>query len=200
MINPRIRLTSLFGVEGMWVEGEYAYEFNSRYDMSAQAGYVWLGYTAQRLPWRPSFSYRFAGFSGDNPDTAAYERFDPLQAGGLTDWLQGLNLGKIFNNSNSFSHCVSIAVQPLEALSLSLVYYYRYADQLNNLGGRPAVQNLQSRDLGQELQFLARYSLSNNLLLQFLSSIAFPGKAIQQAVTGEADPWLTLQRSAYLFF
>lgn len=200
VINPRIRFTNLFGVDGLWAESEYAYEFSDRFNMSAHGAYIWVGYTANDVPWQPSFSYRFSGFSGDDPNTSAYERFDPLQAGGLSDWLQGLTLGKVFNNSNNFSHRVSVSVQPNELLSLSLVYYYRYADQRNNLGGSPALQNLRSRDIGHELQLLTRYSLSQNLLLQFLSSIAFPGTAIQRAVSGEANPWFTIQLSAYMFF
>ncbi|WP_088889706.1 alginate export family protein [Leptolyngbya ohadii] len=200
VINPRIRFANLFGVDGLWAESEYAYEFSDRFNMSAHGAYIWVGYTANHVSWQPSFSYRFSGFSGDDPNTAAYERFDPLQAGGLSDWLQGLTLGKVFNNSNNFSHRVSVSVQPNELLSLSLVYYYRYANQLNNLGGSPSLQNLQSRDIGHELQLLTRYSLSRNLLLQFLSSIAFPGTAIQRAVSGETDPWFTIQLSAYMFF
>lgn len=200
VINPRLRLTSLFGVQGLWVESEYAYQFSSRLSMSAHAAYLWLGYTAENSPWRPSFSYRFAGFSGDNPNTATYERFDPLQAGGLSDWLQGLSLGKVFNNSNSFSHRLSFSVQPSESFSLSLDYYYRYADQLNNLGGNRALQELRSRDIGHEIQLIARYFVSQNFLLQGVTSIAFPGAAIQRAVTGDTNPWFTFQVSLFMFF
>ena len=98
---------------------------------------LWLGYSVQNVRWQPSFSYRFAGFSGDNPKTATYERFDPLQASGLTDWLQGISLGKVYNNSNSFSHRVNFTVMPTSNFELSLDYYYQFADTLNNLGGNP---------------------------------------------------------------
>jgi hypothetical protein len=200
VINPRLRLPSLFGVEGLWAEAEYAYQFNNRFNMAANGGYIWLGYTATNWAWRPSISYRFAGFSGDNPRTSAYERFDPLQAGGLTDWLQGLSLGKVFNNSNNFTHRISLEVQPSESVSVSLTYFYRYADQLNNLGGSRPLQVLQSRDLGHEAQLLARYFVSQNFLLQGLTSIAFPGAAIRRAVSNSTDPWFTVQFSVYMFF
>ncbi len=200
VINPRIRFPSLFGINGLWAEAEYAYQFNNRFNMSANGGYIWLGYTAKRMSWRPSLSYRFAGFSGDNPKTSAYERFDPLQAGGLTDWLQGLSLGKVFNNANNFTHRLSLEVQPSESFSLSLTYFYRYADQLNNLGGSRPLQVLKSYDLGQEAQLLARYFVSQNFLLQGLTSIAFPGEAIRKAVSESPDPWFTVQVSLYIFF
>lgn len=200
VINPQIRLSSLFGVDGLWAAGEYAYEFSDELDMSAHGGYVWLGYTAQDVSWRPSISYRFAGFSGDDPDTSTYERFDPLQAGGLSDWLQGISLGKVYNNSNGFSHRVSLSVQPSSDLSIALDYYYRYADQLNNLGGSRPLQTLQSRDIGHEVQLVTRYFISQNFMLQGLAGIAFPGAAIRRAVSEDTDPWITLQLSLFMFF
>lgn len=200
MINPRVRLSSLFGVPGLWAEGEYAYQFSSQQSMSAHAGYVWLGYTAEDVSWRPGLSYRFAGFSGDNPNTDTYERFDPLQASGLSDWLQGISLGKVYNNSNGFSHRVTFAVQPSDSLSISLDYYYRFADQLNNLGGNPVLSTLESREIGHEVLLISRYFLTQNFMLQGVGAIAFPGAAIRQAVDDTADPWLTLQVSLFMFF
>jgi hypothetical protein len=200
VINPRLRLSSLFGVQGLWIEGEYAYQFSTHQSMSAQGGYVWLGYTAEDAPWKPSLNYRFAGFSGDNPRTSTYERFDPLQASGLTDWLQGINLGKIYNNSNSFSHRVTFKVNPNNNLLISLDYYYRFANQLNNLGSNPALSTLKSRSIGHEFLLLTRYTISQNFLLQGVGAIAFPGSAIRQAVDHRADPWITLQLSLFMFF
>jgi hypothetical protein len=200
IINPRLRLSSLFGVPGLWAEGEYAYQFNHPENIAAHGGYIWLGYTAEETPWRPSISYRFAGFSGDNPSTSTYERFDPLQASGLTDWLQGLNLGKVYNNANSFSHRVTFKLQPSNNLEFSLDYYYRFADELNNFGGNPALQTLASTDIGHELVFIGRHYLSENFLLQGVGAIAFPGSAIRQATDDPTHPWLTLQLSLFMFF
>lgn len=200
VINPRVRQSTLFGVPGLWAEAEYAYEFSSQRSMSAQGGYFWLGYTAEDVPWRPGISYRFAGFSGDNPNTSAYERFDPLLAGGLGDWLQGINLGKIYNNSNTFSHRITLQVQPSNNLSLSLEYYYRFADELNNLGGNPALSTLDSRYIGQEFLLTSRYFLSDNFMLQGVGAIAFPGRAVREASNNDTSPWLTLQLSLFMFF
>jgi len=200
VINPRLRLSSLFGVSGLWAEGEYTYQFSNQQRMAAHGGYVWLGYTAEEVPWQPSISYRFAGFSGDNPNTSTYERFDPLQSSGLTDWLQGINLGKVYNNSNNFSHRVTFKVQPSSDLELSLDYYYRFADELNNLGGNPTLSALESTDIGHEFLFIGRYTVSQNFLLQGVASVGFPGSAIRQAVDGSADPWVTLQLSLFMFF
>jgi len=200
VINPRLRQSTLFGVPGLWAEGEYAYQFSAQQPMSAQGGSLWLGYTAEDVPWRPSLSYRFAGFSGDNPNTATYERFDPLQAGGLSDWLQGISLGKLYPNSNGFSHRITLSAQPSPDLSLSLDYYYRFADELNNLGGNPTLSTLNSRYIGQEFLLTSRYFLSQNFMLQGVGSVAFPGSAIREAVNQSTSSWVTLQLSLFMFF
>ena len=200
VINPRVRQSTLFGVPGLWAEAEYAYEFSTQRRMAAQGGYIWLGYTAEEVSWQPSISYRFAGFSGDDPNTGTYERFDPLQAGGLSDWLQGISLGKVYNNSNSFSHRVTLGAQPSQNLSVSLDYYYRFADELNNLGSNPALSSLNSRYIGQEFLLTTRYFLSQNFMLQGVGAIALPGSVIREAVDGSAGPWVTLQLSLFMFF
>jgi hypothetical protein len=200
VINPRLRWTNPFGLEGLWLESEYAHEWNDNFAMSAQAGYIWAGYTFQNVPWRPRISYRFAGFSGDNPNTSTYERFDSLRGGGLGDWLQGINLAKVYGNANLLSHWVEFQVNPTSTLQFSLDYFYLFADQLNNLGGRPVLSNLESRDIGQEVMLITRWSVSQNLFLLGVTSIAFPGSAIQRAVTEETSPWFTFQVSLFLGF
>lgn len=47
------------------------------------AGYGTIGYIARQTTWTPSLSYRDAVFSGDDPDTDAFERWDPLLSTGL---------------------------------------------------------------------------------------------------------------------
>ena len=200
VINPRLRLSSLFGVAGLWAEGEYAYQFSQQHPIAAHGGYLWLGYTAEEIAWRPSLSYRFAGFSGDDPNTDTYERFDPLQAGGLSDWLQGISLGKLYNNSNGFSHRITLSAQPSQNLSVSLDYYYRFADELNNLGGNAVLSTLDSRYIGQEFLLTTRYFLSQNFMLQGVGSVAFPGSAIRRAIDDDTSPWITLQLSLFMFF
>lgn len=123
-----------------------------------------------------------------------------MQASGLSDWLQGISLGKVYNNSNGFSHRVTFAVQPSDSLSISLDYYYRFADQLNNLGGNPVLSTLESHEIGHEVLLISRYFLTQNFMLQGVGAIAFPGAAIRQAVDDPADPWLTLQVSLFMFF
>ena len=200
VLNPRLRLTSLFGIAGLWAESEFAWQTSDRLAMAAHGGYGRIGWIAENWPWRPSLSYRYALFSGDDPRTPTYERFDSLQASGLTDWLQGVNLGKLYTNSNSRSHRLSLAVQPSPVLTFSADYFIRSADQSNNLGGRAPLASLQSLDIGQELLLIGRHTLSNHFLLQAVAGIAFPGAAIRQAVPGAPSTWTSLQLSLFMFY
>lgn len=202
VINPRISWTNPFGIEGLSLESEYVYEWHNRFAMSAQAGYIWLNYTFKQAPWRPTISYRFAGFSGDNPQTSSYERFDSLRGGGLDTWLQGISLAKVYGNSNLLSHRVELEVNPTDTLQFSLDYFYLYADQLNNLGGRPVLANLASHSIGQEVTLTTRWSVSKNLFLLGITSIAFPSDALRHSVQAVRDtnPWFTFQISLFLGF
>jgi hypothetical protein len=200
VINPRLRWSNPFGLEGFSLESEYAYEWNRNFAMSANAAYIWVGYTFKQVPWQPRISYRFAGFSGDDPKTSTYGRFDFLRGGGLGDWLQGINLAKVYSNSNVLSHRVELQVNPSSTLQFSLDYFYLFADQLNNLGGRPVLANLESLNIGQEVTLTTRWSVAQNLFLLGITSIAFPGEAIQRAVTEDASPWFTFQVALFLGF
>jgi hypothetical protein len=69
VLNPRARWISAFGKKGLYLEGEYAHQSNSRFAMSAYGYGAWAGYTFVEKPWRPSVRYRYAYFSGDDPNT-----------------------------------------------------------------------------------------------------------------------------------
>jgi hypothetical protein len=89
---------------------------------------------------------------------------------------------------------------PTSNFELSLDYYYRFADTLNNLGGNPALQTLKSYDLGHELLLIGRYYLSQNFLLQGVGSVAFLGTAIRLLRTITLALGVTLQVSLFMFF
>ena len=85
-ISPSVWLTGVFGVEGLWFKGEFAYQTHEQLDMRAYAYALWPGYRADHLPWKPGISYRFASFSGDDPATATVRalRSSAFQAGRTT--------------------------------------------------------------------------------------------------------------------
>jgi hypothetical protein len=167
--------------------------------MAAQAGYAWMGYQAGKLPWRPALSYRYSFFTGDDPNTAKFERFDPLFSGGLGLFLPGLVFSKVYKNSNLFTHRVTFSVKPEDTLEFILDYFLHRADELNNLGGIGPLQALKSKEIGQEVTFTAYWYVGRHLFLQGLASAGIPGEAIDRAVGGNAKTWYTLQASMYFF-
>ena len=201
VIYPRVRFTNPFGLNGLWLQGEYAHQWNNHFDMGANAAWGQIGYTLQDLPWAPTLSYRYAYFSGDNPDTSAFERFDPLLSGGSPDtWIQGANLVKLYQNSNLITHQAILRLRPSQRFDLSLQYIHLAASQLNNLGGTQVLSFLDSANIGQEITLTGRYNLSRNFLVYASGSVAFPGAAIQQIVDENPGPWYFLQLSFLMNF
>lgn len=74
------------------------------------------------------------------------------------------------------------------------------ADELNNLGANPALGTLESRDLGDEIQLVARWQVNRNVMVLGIASAAFPGEAIKAAAGGDVDPWTTLQAQLFWGF
>ena len=194
-VSAHLMWRNLLGAEGLWFEGEIAHQFHPDYDMSANAFYGTLGYIARDVAWTPSLSYRYSQFSGDDPDTKRYERYDPLMNTGLGIWLQGVSFGKLTSNSNLEAHRVQLNVSPVEALNLTLDWHLLRAPELNNLGSNPALGTLTSHQLGHEFTLSARWALNRNLYLQSLISYAIPGEALRDV--GADKNWMTAQVSLY---
>jgi hypothetical protein len=208
-VGTRAGLTTIAGhlrwadrerAPGWWAEAELAHQTHADFDMDAWAGYATLGYIARDLPWSPSLSYRHSVFTGDDPDTATYERFDALWSGGLSEWLQGISLGKALRPENRRSHRIRLNVTPDPRLNLTLDWFRHRADRLNNIGANPAIAQLASHDLGQEVSFTTRWAVSDSLYLLGIASRAFPGEALDRAAGGTAKPWTTLQAQLFWSF
>lgn len=198
--NPSLSLKKLFGREGAWLKAEYAYQNHEDFDMSADAGYVWLGYQLTTARWRPALSYRWSTFSGDDPDTPTFERFDPLFSGGLGNFLPGIVFSKAYKNANLTTNRATLSVKPREQLELILDYFHHRADSSNNLGGIGPLQSLDSRDIGQEVTLTAYRYVGRNLFFQGIASVGMPGKAIESALGPDTDDWYTVQAALYVFF
>jgi hypothetical protein len=198
--NPSLSMTKLFGLDGPWIKAEYAFQNHEDFDMSAQAGYIWAGYQAQKCPWQPALSYRWSIFTGDDPDTQTFERFDPLFSGGLGNFLPGINFSKIYKNANLITNRATFSIKPLDTLEFILDYFHHRADDLNNFGGIGPLQTLKSKDIGQELTLTAYYYIGKHLFFQGIGSVGIPGDAIEQAVGGGTEDWYTFQAAMYVFF
>ena len=183
------------GIDGLFVESEFGHQWHPDQDVSAWAGYGSVGYIAREVNWTPSISYRYAAFSGDDPDTETFERWDALLSTGLGIWLQGVSFGKIISNSNLESHRVQLNVVPAEALNVTFDYYKLSIPETGDTGANRIRGPFESHDLGQEFSLSGRWAISRNLYLQGIASYAIPGQALKDVGAGEN--WSSLQLSLY---
>lgn len=96
-----------------WLALDLALERNERIDLRAWAGRVQVGYTFASHRWRPSISYVYQTFSGDDPTTTRLERFDPLYyEGNPSAWSTGSKSSMVFINSNVNAHQLVMRISP----------------------------------------------------------------------------------------
>ncbi len=152
--------------------------------MRAMAWMVGVSWWAQELPFAPKFSYHVARFTGDDPATATYERFDPLFWGnGLDNWWFGANGAYSWLNANLRAQrfVVDAYLSPQDIVQFQ--YVRASVDQLNS-----AVQ------FGQGARFTANqlvvgvpaYGLSDEVYLQYAR--VFNPKLIATAFVSRSSP------------
>ena len=106
---------------------------NPRIDMRAGALYAEGAYVFAKARWTPTLSYTYAVFTGDDPDTSRYERFDPLYYGGSLygTWF-GANSSWALLNSNFNVHRVSAQFVATQADFVTVQYDAFRASQLRS--------------------------------------------------------------------
>ncbi len=180
------------GRSGVYARGEWARQTHRDFAMDARAGYVEGGYRFDQITWRPTLSYRYSLFTGDNPNTSKFERWDPLFAGGAGDeWVQGLNQYKVVQTSNVAAHRFMGRLQVSPQLELTPQFWIFRADDRNNLGGAQALSVLSSKDLGKEVNLTARYISSAKLIFVFSAAYTRPGEAIRKALNDNYSNWIS---------
>jgi hypothetical protein len=106
---------------------------NSRIDMRAGAVYAETAYVFAKARTTPTVSYTYASFSGDDPDTSRYERFDPLYYGGSLygTWFGG-NSAWALLNSNFATNRVSVQLVARPTDIVTVQYNNFRASQLRS--------------------------------------------------------------------
>lgn len=180
------------GQPGWFYKTEGGYQTNQNFKMRAYAWYAQLGYNFATTPGRPALSYRFAYFSGDDPATQAYERWDALYTGGTGEqWVQGSNMYKIVQNSNEMTHLIQLIYTPVPKVQTVTQLWSFIAPQTNNLGGNPALSVMQSRYYGTELNLTVKYFHSRRWYFHLNTALTFPGGAIKEIVP-DTKNWFCL--------
>lgn len=187
--DGRIGSSNFFAIQGLEMFGEYAWQSHRDVAWDARAYYVRAGYTFTRFPWAPNLGYRYAHFSGDDPETRTYERFDAPLSSGLDTWVQGISSKKVVSNSNLNSHRLRLNLAPTQTFSITLDYFWLHAHQATS-----------SSAYAQELNLGIRWAVTRNLYFLGVAGIAFPGEALRQQAGGDLDNWSTVQASVFINF
>jgi hypothetical protein len=175
---------------GPFLAGEAAWQRNTRFDMGAYGFFGEAGWSFADEPWSPTVSYRYAGFSGDDPGTTRFERWDPLFSGGNGEqWVQGINHFKVFQNSNLVAHRLQLRLRPSPKIEIVPQGWVFRASSTTNLGGNPALSFLGSKELGRELNVTGKYFASRRLLVQGSLAATFPGRAVDDALDQDSSAW-----------
>jgi hypothetical protein len=180
------------GLPGVNLYAEGAYEFGNGgatpHSISAWLLNAGVVVASKEAKMSPSFNanYTYAGGGGK----AGRHGFVPW-----FDYVDGYN-GYLFAPMLSNLHIFNIggAVKPAENLSLGLqAYYYLKVDGDSAVGSNPNVDfgglgfsgndNLSSRDVGWELDFIAGYDYSKDVRLQLVYGMFFPLNAYSNEAT-----------------
>ncbi len=136
-------------------------------------------YEFGKVAWKPTLSYRYAFFEGDDPATLKREAFDPLFLGFYDwgTWWQGEIAGEYFlSNSNNISDEVRLSLTPSESVGAGLIAYRFRLDQPGSLA--PGVT---SKDVAFELDGYLDWKINKNFSASFVAAFANPQEAVQQA-------------------
>ena len=201
IINPKLWFTNI-AETGLFFRSEYAFQSHSTADMRSNAWYAGVGIRKPKWRYSPSLYYRYAFMKGDDESTSRYERFDPIQTGGLGNWVQGINFRKVTGSGNFVTHRVELKGYAGKNFELSVDYFFLQADDIStNIGSLPPISTLEGKTYGHEVTFTSRYFIGRHFLLLGLFSWAKPGDAIEKAFDEQGIyNWTSYQLSLFMFF
>jgi len=189
-----------------WLGLDLALERNERIDLEAWAGRVQVGYTFARHPWRPSISYVYQTFSGDDPDTTRLERFDPLYyEGNPSAWSTGSKSSMVFINSNVNAHQLVVSVAPTRQDTITLRVARISANELLSpiQFGQATRLEFDNGGIANPIAGVTRAHLSDDLYLEYSRvvtpnvyltagfSVSVPGAGINSIVPSVDAPLWT---------
>lgn len=177
VFNVRAYTAPILQLPDLSFEFEYASERNGD-ALDSNAWTLQGAYELSKATWTPKFTYRYAFFQGDDPETTANEAFDPLFLGFYDwgTWWQGEIAGEYFlSNSNLISHLVRVHVTPLEKISGGLQFYKFSFDQPASAG-----EGVTSSDVAFEADLYVDWKVNKNFTLSFIGAYGDPGKGVQQ--------------------
>jgi len=177
VFNARAYTAPIPGVPDLSFEFEYATERNGD-ALEADAWTFQGAYELSGVSWKPTFTYRYAFFEGDDPQTAANENFDPLFLGFYDwgTWWQGEIAGEYFiSNSNMISNLLRAHVSPTDSIGAGVLIFKFTLDQPQAYG--PAIT---SKDVAIETNLYVDWKVNANFTVSLIGAYANPGEAVEQ--------------------
>jgi Alginate export len=161
---------------GLFLSAELAQQWNedSVRPVRAWAGYGEVGYRLAAQPWQPMLSYRYATFSGDDPESSDDEAFDALFYGsssrGWGTWFMGEITGSyLVPNTNANIHMLHLNVLPSASTAGGVAYYHYRRDE--------PVAGANSAAFSDEINLYGEWQALSFLRLFAVASAAAPRDA-----------------------
>ena len=179
---------------GLSALAEYTHQGHADQDVSApQPGTRSSATPRASCRGRPSLTYRYASFSGDDPDTARREAFDAPLSSGLDEWVQGVVFKKVVTDGNVNSHRVRFNLAPSQRLNYTIDWFRLMGRSCRR---RPARRPLRRRD---------RLRGAVGDLEALVLASAWPAsrgrtRCSSSRPAGVAKPWATVQASLFWGF
>jgi hypothetical protein len=178
------------------VAGDYAHQWNDRINMAANAYNLETAYAFSQRPLTPRLAYAYRSFSGDDPGTSRFEKFDPLYYEGAPAlWATGSNGSFSFLNSNVRAHRLSLNLTLNPTNFMAFYYWHVRADQVNSplqfgqagrieaSGGEPQlVAGVPNAHLSDDLYCEYTRMLTTHVFLTTGVAVSFPGRGYRDLV------------------
>ncbi|WP_235822671.1 alginate export family protein [Pseudogemmobacter blasticus] len=157
-------------------------------------------YSFADAPWSPSLTLGYQTFSGDDPNTAKLERFDPLYyQGSPSAWATGSKSASTFLNSNVNALTLALQLKPTQQDTLTIRYAHIRANELNSQiqfgqatrldENGNLVTGVTNAELADDIFLEYSRIINRNTFLTAGVSVSFPGAGIDNVIGGDASPW-----------
>jgi hypothetical protein len=170
--------------------------------MRADAWMLGVSWQGLKLPFAPKFSYHYASFSGDDPKTDTYERFDPLYWGnGLDNWWFGANGAYSWLNANLLAHRFIVDAYLSAQDIVQFQYVHASVDEVNSavqfgqgaqFQGSQLVVGVPEPELSDEIYLQYSHVFSSKLIATAFISRSSPGDGLKAAATDRTEAWTTI--------
>ena len=161
--------------------------------MNAWGGYGELGWNFADKKYSPYITFRHSMFTGDDPETPEFERWDPLLSGGNgEEWIQGANHYKVVQISNVIAERLQLKLKPMQVMELVTQLWLFRAYSLNNFGGNPALSVLPEKSYGFELNTTVKYFPDKNWYFHGHIAYTVPGDGVKLSLNNDLSSWFSI--------